>query len=155
MDKFHLEDRQKPVTGDFHIRILRNGKQVSRIDDHNLVVYSGRARLAELLAGKSTSAAAYIGVGSGAADENDTDTELTDQQLFELTGSSVDGRDARFDFVIGADQANGLAIREFGLFCADKTMFSHRVRRRRDTGEASVIDKQEDISIEGYWLIHF
>lgn len=98
---------------------------------------------------------AYVGVGSSGGAEKDTGTELTDQQLFPITKTSVDGRDARFDFVIGTDDANGIPIREFGLFCEDGTMFSHRIRRRKDTGAASVIDKQDDISIEGYWIIHF
>lgn len=151
---FEFEEKQG-VTGDFHLRVLRNGQPIEQVDDHNLVVYTGRARLAQLLAGKTTNTIAYVGVGSGAATELDADTQLTDQQTFTITGSSVDGRDARFDFLIKESEANGLAIREFGLFCEDGTMFSHRVRRRKDTGTASVIDKQDDISIEGYWIIHF
>lgn len=149
-----FEERQ-PVTGDFHLQVYRRGNPVERIDDHNLVVYTGRERLAQLLAGKTTNTIAYVGVGTSGKDEADEDQTLTGQQLFPITGSSVDGRDARFDFAIGTADANGMAIREFGLFCADKTMFSHRIRRRKDTGAAAVIDKQEDVSIEGYWVIHF
>lgn len=150
-----FEDTPQVVRGDFHLQIFRKGKPIENIDDHNLVVYSGRERLAQLLSGNSTHAVTHVGVGSGAADELDTDTELMDQQLFPLTSRTVEGRDARFDFLIGENEANGLAIREFGLFCADGTMFSHRVRRRKDTGAASVIEKEDDISIAGYWLIHF
>ena len=87
--------------------------------------------------------------------EDEADTELAEQQLFELTETSVDGRDAKFEFVIGEDEANGLDIREFGLFCADGTMFSHRVRRNEETGKVSVIGKDVDIELRGYWILHF
>ncbi|MBQ9528190.1 MAG: hypothetical protein IJR68_11315, partial [Fretibacterium sp.] len=89
-----------------------------------------------------------IGVGSGRETEDGGDTVLENQQLFPLSSSSVDGRDARFDFVIGENDANGLAIREFGLFCSDNTMFTHRVRH-------GVIEKENDIELHGYWILHF
>jgi hypothetical protein len=43
---------------------------------------------------------------------------------------------------------NGQAIMEFGLVCADNTLFSRRVR-------ANPIYKAADISIEGQWTIIF
>ncbi|WP_029542864.1 hypothetical protein [Selenomonas sp. AB3002] len=45
-------------------------------------------------------------------------------------------------------RANGLAIREFGLFFGDGTLFSRRVRK-------STIGKEDDIQITGYWEIYF
>ena len=143
-----FQDSTKSCRGDFHLVVYKDGKIIDRIDDHNLVVDAGRIRLAELAAGKSGSCIARIGVGSGSAQEAATDTELVEQQLFPLASASVDGRDARFDFLIDNSQANGLKIHEFGLFCADGTMFSHRVR----TG---LIEKEDDIQIKGYWILHF
>lgn len=150
-----FEDIPQKCRGEFHIDILKKGQLVQAIHDHNLVVNTGRCRLAELAAGKSEKFITHIGVGSGGEVEDEADTALTDQQLFELTASSVDGRDAKFEFVIGEDQANGLDIREFGLFCADGTMFSHRVRRNEETGKVSVIGKDVDIELRGYWILHF
>lgn len=143
-----FQDSAKSCRGDFHLAVCKGGKIIDRIDDHNLVVDAGRIRLAELAAGKSGSYIAKIGVGSGSTQEAATDTELVEQQLFPLTSASVGGRDARFDFLIDNSQANGLKIHEFGLFCADGTMFSHRVR----TG---LIEKEDDIQIKGYWILHF
>lgn len=143
-----FQDSTKPCKGDFHLAVYKDGKIIDRIDDHNLVVDAGRIRLAELAAGKSGSCITKIGVGSGSVQETATDTELVEQQLFPLTSASVDGRDARFDFLIDNSQANGLKIHEFGLFCADGKMFSHRVR----TG---LIEKEDDIQIKGYWILHF
>lgn len=135
-------------SGEFHIEVRRRGKVVDEFGDHNLVVDSGRTRLAELAAGKSDRYITQIGVGSGHEAEDGGDTILENQQLFPLSSSSVDGRDARFDFVIGENDANGLAIREFGLFCSDNTMFTHRVRH-------GVIEKENDIELHGYWILHF
>lgn len=143
-----FQDSTKPCKGDFHLAVYKGGEIIDRVDDHNLVVDAGRIRLAELAAGKSGSCITKIGVGSGSTAEAADDTELEGQQLFPLTLATVDGRDARFDFLIDNSQANGLKIHEFGLFCADGTMFSHRVR----TG---LIEKEDDIQIKGYWILHF
>lgn len=143
-----FQDSTKPCRGDFHLAVYKGGEIIDRVDDHNLVVDAGRIRLAELAAGKSGSCITKIGVGSGSTAEAADDTELEGQQLFPLTLATVDGRDARFDFLIDNSQANGLKIHEFGLFCADGTMFSHRVR----TG---LIEKEDDIQIKGYWILHF
>ena len=143
-----FQDSTKPCRGDFHLAVYKDGEIIDRIDDHNLVVDAGRIRLAELAAGKSSACITKIGGGSGSTAEAADDTELEGQQLFPLTSASVDGRDARFDFLIDNTQANGLKIHEFGLFCADGTMFSHRVR----TG---LIEKEDDIQIKGYWILHF
>ncbi|MCI7055788.1 MAG: hypothetical protein MR866_02055 [Selenomonadaceae bacterium] len=143
-----FQDSTKPCRGDFHLAVYKGGEIIDRVDDHNLVVDAGRIRLAELAAGKSSACITKIGVGSGSTAEAADDTELEGQQLFPLTSATVDGRDARFDFLIDNSQANGLKIHEFGLFCADGTMFSHRVR----TG---LIEKEDDIQIKGYWILHF
>lgn len=150
-----FEDAPQRVKGEFHIEVRRKGKIVDEFHDHNLVVETGRIRLANLAAGLSDKYITQIGVGSGKEIEDEADTELTEQQLFPLTGVSVDGRDAKFEFIIGPEEANGLSIREFGLFCGDDTMFSHRVRRNEDTMKVGTIDKGEDIEIRGYWILHF
>ena len=150
-----FEDAPQKVKGEFHIEVRRKGQIVDEFHDHNLVVETGRIRLANLAAGLSDKYITQIGVGTGKEIEDEADTELQDQQLFPLTEVSVDGRDAKFEFLIGAEDANGLAITEFGLFCADDTMFSHRVRRDEDTMKVGVIDKMEDIEIRGYWILHF
>lgn len=149
-----FEDSQA-VGGDFRVEVIKGGKVVEVVEDHNMVVYNGRVRLAELLSGNSSAGVTQIGVGSGTTAEASTDEELQGQQLFPLTAMTVNGRNAKFDFEIGETQANGLAITEFGLFCSDGKMFSHRVRRRSDNGQAAVIEKQDDIIIKGYWVIHF
>ena len=67
--------------------------------------------------------------------------------LIDIGSVEYDTAKVRFNFEIGTNQANGVSIREFGLFFADGTLFSHRVRK-------SVIGKENDIKISGYWDIY-
>ena len=147
-----FKDAIQPVTGDIHLEVIRDKKIIDKFDDHNLVVDVGRKRLAALAAGKVGSYAesyiSHIGLGSGSTTETVNDTELENQQLFPLTSIEVDGRDVKCNFFIANDEAVGLAIHELGLFCADGTMFSHRVRQ-------GIIEKYEDIEVRGYWILHF
>ena len=154
-----FEDSTKNVTGEIHLEVYQKNKLVKKIDDHNLVVDAGRKRLAELAAGKvgsySESYIMHIGLGSGSEIEKVGDTELENQQLFPLTSVELNGRDVKCNFFIADNEANGLSIRELGLFCSDGTMFSHRVRRDESTGEVGVIEKFSDIELKGFWILHF
>ena len=149
-----FQDNTAALRGEFALQVFKGGKLVEQYADHNLIVNAGRERLAELAAGLSSKYITQLGVGTGETDEAETDTQLENQQLFALSNASTDGRDAKFDFVITPEQANGLKITEFALFCADNAMFSHRVRKTQ-SGEVRGIEKENDIQIEGYWIIHF
>ena len=147
-----LEDVSHAVTGEIHLEVRRDNKTIAEFNDHNLVVDAGRKRLAALAAGQVgnyvESYISHIGLGSGSNEETINDTSLENQQLFPLTSIEVDGRDVKCNFFIADSEAIGLSIRELGLFCADGTMFSHRVRQ-------GVIQKYEDIELKGFWILHF
>lgn len=150
-----FSDTPESLSGEFCLNIFKNGEFLERIEEKNLIVDAGRVRLAELAAGKSASHISQIGIGSGSERESEGDVQLENQLLLPLKNISIEGHDARFDFEIGIDDANGLSIREFALFCADNTMFSHKVRVNQETGAARTIEKENDIQITGYWIIHF
>ena len=142
--------RDKPVesAGAICFDVVKNGEAIKHYEDHNLIVTLGRQRMAELLAGISTSYVTQVGVGTNNTAATIDDTGLTDAVLTPVTSATADGKVARFNFFIDTKTANGLKICEFGLFCADGTMFSHRTR----TG---IIEKANDIEINGYWEIRF
>lgn len=142
--------RDKPVefAGAICFDVVKNGEVIKHYKDHNLIVTLGRQRMAELLAGISTSYVTQVGVGTNNTAATIDDTGLTDAVLTPVTSATADGKVARFNFFIDTKTANGLKICEFGLFCADGTMFSHRTR----TG---IIEKANDIEINGYWEIRF
>ena len=138
------------ITGHLHYVATRRGDIVEGFDDHNLVVDAGRELMALIMTGKQTTSITKIGVGTGITPEAVKDTGLTDCVYIPLTARSTDGKTARFDFVIGTDQANGLNIHEFGLFAENGTMFSHRVRAK----EKDLV-KADDLELTGYWEINF
>ena len=141
-----LSDKLKQTEGRITLQVYRSGKLTKTFTEHNMIVDAGKKRMAELIAGVSTAAIKYIGLGSGDSAAATTDTGLQEQQLYPVTQTTITGTTARFDFFIAVDQANGLTIHEFGLFCADESMFSHRVREGK-------IVKEADMELRGYWEI--
>lgn len=142
-----IEDRTRDLRGAVHLDVYKDGKLIESETDHNLIVTVGRTQLAKLLGGGYTGHITKIGVGTGSAAATDTDKGLTGGVLIDIGKVEYDTAKVRFNFEVGTNQANGIPISEFGLFFADGTMFSHRVRK-------SVIGKENDIKISGYWDIY-
>ena len=105
-----FDEALRAVKGDFVIKIFKAGNLVDEFEEHNLIVNSGRVRLAELASGKSSAFIAKLGVGTGRVEEAEDDEELENQVLLPLVNSEVDGRDARFDFVIEPEECCGMRI---------------------------------------------
>ena len=142
------QDTFSGARGTIYLAVYRNGKLVFEETDHNLIVTTGREKLARLLGGGYNSRITHVGFGSGSAAAIDTDTGLTNAVRIPVQSTSYAGTKVRFDFTVGNGDANGLLIRELGLFFGDGTMFSRRVRK-------SIIGKEDDLSIVGYWEINF
>ena len=142
-----MKDTAPRLRGAVELKIYKNGvlKGVDR--DHNLIVMAGRSKLAKLLGGGYTGHINRVGVGTDSTPAADGDTGLTDTVYIPISSVAYDAGKVRFNFTIGTEQANGLAIRELGLFFEDDTIFSRRVRK-------SVIGKENDIQITGYWEIY-
>lgn len=144
-----LTDTVNSCKGRLHLEIYKAGRLVETDDGDNLVIDMGRSILAGLIGGKDTGKyITHIGVGSNAVNPDYGDTGLSQQYLIQVDSATYDGKNVRFDFVIGNGDANGLAIREYGLFFNDGRLFSRRVRQ-------STIGKESDIEIKGYWEIRF
>ena len=135
------------MRGNVRLEIRKAGKLIEVDEEHNLIVTAGRTKLAKMLGGDYTGHITHIGVGTGSTTAADGDIGLTN--TVKLAVSSVEYSSAKvtFNFEIGTSDANGLSIREFGLFFADGTIFSRRTRK-------SVIGKENDIQISGYWEIY-
>lgn len=147
-----FEDKSE-VNGEIKLWLYKQGKLIQKEELKNLVVDSGRERIAQLLGGKTTLTIGYLGVGEGDSVADETDTQLTNQQLIPLRGwdgesVQVEGKDVIHQFWIKSDECNNLNIKEFGLFTKDNVLFSRRVRD-------GAIFKEDDIEIKGTWTIHF
>lgn len=144
------DHKRQTIEGRLHLKVVRGGEVVEDWQDHNLIMDAARPRIRDLCSGEMHGAfISYLGVGEGQKPVSATDTTLTNCVVVPFSNvGKPDASTARFGFLIGTDVANGLAIREFGLFCGDGTLFAKRVRDR-------VIEKDADVSIFGYWDIIF
>lgn len=135
--------------GDLTVRASRRGKQVLRWGGDNLVVASSRDALARLVAGLGAAKTIkYIGFGTSAKSASPDDVGITDPYYVELGAAIFPATGhVQFPWVLREEQANGMVIREFGLFTADKTLFARKVR-------AEPIAKT-DLELEGEWDIFF
>ncbi len=140
-------DRLDHMRGAVVLKIYRNGILEEEDSDHNLIVTAGRSKLAKLLGGGYTGAINRVGVGTGSTPAADGDKGLTNAVYIPISSTEYGEAKVRFNFVIGSSDANGMDIVELGLFFADGTIFSRRVRK-------SAIGKEDDLQITGYWEIY-
>lgn len=155
------------VTGQLFYVVRRDGVVIEEFSEQNMIMTDGRIAVARLFAGGAGGNGAFVGVGSSNEPPSPDQTGLTGEVQVPVASVTfanavvVDGvvswEDApeptpnvRFNFVFGPDDANGLEIREFGLFTADGAMFARRIRRGN-----GAIAKDSDIEVEGYWVIRF
>lgn len=138
-----------PLRGDFHLELFRGGKLVETIDEPNLIVSLARTQLAHLIAGDVANRhITHIGFGIGTAAASPNNTGLTGAFFKPVTSVSYpDVGKAAFAWTLSTAEANGLAITEFGLRCADNTLFARKAR--------AAIQKDADLSLSGTWTIIF
>lgn len=140
-----------PLKGIFVLDIINasTGEIIEHYEDNNLVVNNGRQIVMQLLGSADTNKKlAKLGVGTNGTAPAGNNTALTGSYIKNLgavtypTISSV-----RFAWSLGAGEANGIAIREFGILSTDNTLFARKVRE--------VINKNSDIILNGTWTISF
>ncbi len=144
-----LTDQQHRPGGVLELAIYRNGREIDRWRDDNLVVDGARNMLAELVAGDGAGEAiTQIGFGVGDTPATPDDTGLTSAYIRDLVAHSYpDEGQVQFEFALNTSEANGITIREFGLITSSGALFSRKVR--------GGIEKNDDISLAGVWTITF
>lgn len=138
------------LKGRFELNIWDlQGNLLENYIDENLVVNSGRTTVMVLLgAATSGKQLTKLSVGTNGTAPAGSDTAITGaftKSLGAVTYPTISS--VRFDWSLGAGEANGIAIREFGLLCTDNTLFARKVRE--------VINKNSDIILNGNWTISF
>jgi hypothetical protein len=141
---------QTPLKGTLRYRIFRNGVPVERFEDQNLIVNGARIQMAHLIAGDVAGRSiTSISVGTNGDAPTVNDTEITGDFTKEVGGFEYPANgQVQINWKLLVSEANGMAIREFGLLTANGTLFARRIR-------ANPIYKESDISIEGEWIIIF
>jgi hypothetical protein len=138
-----------PIMGDFSLDVYRGGKLIYEIREKNLVVASGRQSVARLLGGSGANKqVTQISFGTNGTDAADGDSSITGEfkKALNLT-TYPETNSVLFQFTLETGEANGMAIREFGLLSQDNTLFARRARE--------VINKTSDLRLEGTWKIIF
>lgn len=135
--------------GEFHVVIYRAGLLIDEIIEPNLIVDGAKNQLARLVGGDVANRhITHIGFGTGTNAASPNDTGLTGALWKPVTSVSYpDTGRVAFDWSLSTAECNGMAITEFGLRCADGTLFARKVR--------APIHKSDDLSLTGTWTIIF
>jgi len=138
------------ASGLFVMQVWRKGELIETYQDKNLIVDAGRTVFAHLLGGdvtgKSITEIAF-GPNTGNTTPAPGDTLWSSPLLKPVTVSYPAAGQVRFDWSLGADEGNGLQIKEMGLVTYNGTLVSRKTR--------SAIEKTSDLSLTGYWIISF
>lgn len=141
----NCHDTCRRPRGEFQARAYRRGRLFWELTEPNLVVDLADVALPKLVSGAIT--IADIGVGTDATAPAAGDTGLTDAVLRSLSSVSYPAAGkVAWSWRILASEANGLAIREFGLFDSTGALFARKTT-------AAAIDKDADVTISGTWAL--
>ena len=139
------------MRGDFRIQVYRRGRLIERYEDHNLIVDGAREAMAQLIVEDVEKRITHVALGTNGATPAPDDTEITEAFVKPITGFFYPAPgQVKTAWNLLVSEANGLAIIEFGLVCADGTLFARKIREK-----PKPIYKEDDISIDGQWTIIF
>ena len=135
-----------PVRGIFELTVKKGGQVIETYRDDNLIVNGARNQAARFFAGDGANRAiAKIAFGTSGAAPAVTDTVITNADTKAVSGFEYpDMGQVQTNWILNTDEANGMAIMEFGLLSADGTLLCRKIRD-------NPIHKEADISIEGHW----
>lgn len=137
------------MAGHFHVDVWKDGKIIQSFDEQNLIVNAAKSQLAMLIGGDGANrhiTSIGFGIGTTAASPNDTALASPYTKAIGSRSYPAAGQ-VQFNWSLSSAEANGKAITEFGLICADGTLFSRKVR--------APIQKESDLSLTGSWTIVF
>ena len=131
MMNFNMKNLLNPV-GKFYLEIFEDGKLIESYEDRNLIVNGGRDAIAKLIGAANTNAdkrITQIAFGTNGADPIITDSAITAQFAKAIDGVAYPATETvEISFTLGSGENNGVTIREFGLLCADNTLFARKIR---------------------------
>lgn len=137
------------LRGHFTLRVLERGALLYTLEEPNLVVAGVRAVIAALLGGEPGTAVTHFGVGTGSTAPTLADTSLTNAVLVPINGVTYpQAGHVAFSWILGTGSANGLTIREFGLYSGGATLVARKVL-------AEGIPKTVQISLESTWTLYY
>jgi hypothetical protein len=151
MDQMLITDRFPTIQGTLELFLRRKGVLIEHDLDHNLIVNTARTNMAKLVAGEGTNRAiTKIVFGTNGTAPSPDDTAITNPLVKSISGFTYPtATSVQFTFTLTGAEANGMAIAEFGLRCADGSLFARKTRNGK------VIEMDTDLELSGYWTILF
>jgi hypothetical protein len=145
-----LVEKVRPLRGIFEFDVIQDGKVIRHVRDGNLIVDGARVEMAHLIGGDGTNRQiAKIAFGTNGTAANVTDTEITDAFEKAVSGHAYpETGQVQFAWSLAKTENNNQAIMEFGLLCADGTLFARFVLDEP-------INKQSVFALQGTWTIVF
>jgi hypothetical protein len=138
------------MRGVFSMRIYRQGRLIERYRDKNLIVDGAREITTQLVSGNGNGRTiTQIAFGTNGSTPQGSDTTITNAYTKDIGSISYPAfNEVEFHWNLLTTEANGLDIFEFGLICADGTLYARKVRDR-------AFPKNSDFALEGEWIIIF
>lgn len=145
-------DKMERPTGTFEMKVIKNGKVVEIVKEKNLVVDAGKDALCDILTDSGSGReVSHIAVGTDNTAPDAADTIIANEVTAAISGYTNNGDySLRIDWTIDESTANSLPggiIYEYGLKCADGTLFARKTR--------AGIAKDATVRLEGRWTIQF
>ena len=138
MEKMRLQ-------GILELKFYKNGKLVHTESAHNLIVDAGYNALFAGLGGTANKNIVKVQCGDNGSAPSAGDTAIAHAVDLAISTFTSSAGSLVIKFTLGANDANGLTIAEFGTICADGTLFSRK--------NWTPFLKISDLSVEGTWTI--
>jgi hypothetical protein len=148
--KLNFFEKYKPVRGIFEFDVIKNGEVIKHVRDDNHIVDGARFQMAHLIGGdESDRQITTIAFGTNGTAPTDSDTTITNAFEKDISGHTYpEAGQVQFAWNLATTEDNGQAIMEFGLLCADGTLFARFVL-------TDPIYKQQAFALQGTWTIEF
>lgn len=110
-----------------------------------MITNQGKRQLCLCIMGNSSKRIARIGFGTSQTPTTELNTVLTDPYIRDIINCRYDEvtDEILVDWILEPSEANNKTIREIGLYTADDTLITRRVREP--------IVKTDDIQLTGLW----
>jgi len=144
------------LKGRLSYTVYKNRVPIERYEGNNLIMDATRYKIMHIIAGELLDdpesdiaglSVDRIAIGTSGSELNANDTEIINPFYKAIKKFNFpEINQVRFFWEITESEANGIAIREFGLITEDGSLFARRTRDKP-------LQKESDISIEGEWVI--
>ncbi len=134
------------INGVLQLKAYQGDNLIWDHEDNNLIVSSGYLALLSGLSGNSNKNISKVQVGTNSTATNKNDVNISNPLDIDITSFDPTSSKLTIYFTFGEMQGNDQSWSEFGLICADGSLFARKV--------VPTFTKIQDLTIEGIWTIN-